>query len=62
MVNGQGTPIQLICYTKPYNNSNFEIEWHFTILWCMSLTIGPLTNFGLLFPVVCFVFVSGQAL
>ena len=31
-------------------------------LWCMSLTIDPLTNFGLLFPVVCFVFASGQAL
>ena len=29
---------------------------------CMSLIIGPLTNFGLLFPVVCFVFVSGQPL
>ena len=27
-----------------------------------SDNIGPLTNFGLLFPVVCFVFVSGQAL
>ena len=26
----------------------------------MSLTIGPLTNFGLLFPVVCFLFVSGK--
>ena len=26
----------------------------------MTLTIGPLTNFGLLFPVVCFVFVLGQ--
>ena len=25
----------------------------------MTLTIGPLTKFGLLFPVVCFVFVSG---
>ena len=33
-----------------------------TILWCMTLIIGPLTQFGLLFPVVCFVFVSGQAL
>ena len=26
----------------------------------MTLTIGPLTTFGLLFPVVCFVFVSGS--
>ena len=34
----------------------------FAILWCMTLTTGPLTNFGLLFPVVWFVFVSGQAL
>ena len=28
----------------------------------MSRTIDPLTNFGSLFQVVCFVFVSGQAL
>ena len=27
-----------------------------------SDNIGPLTNFGLLFPVVCFISVSGQAL
>ena len=27
------------------------------MLWCMTLTSGPLTNFGLLFPGVCFVFV-----
>ena len=47
MVNGQGLPVQLICHTKPW--------WRFAILWCMTLTIGPLTNFGLLFPVVfCF--------
>ena len=33
--------------------------WCFVILWCMTLKLGPLiTNFGLLFPVVCFVFVS----
>ena len=29
--------------------------WCFTILWCLTLTSGSLTNFGLLFPVVCFV-------
>ena len=52
-------PVQLICHTKPYNNRYW---WRFAILWCVTLTIGPLTNFGLLFPVVCFVFVSGQAL
>ena len=23
--------------------------WHFAMLWCMTLTIGPLTNSGLLF-------------
>ena len=28
----------------------------------MTLTIGPLTNFGLLFPVMCFVFVFDQTL
>ena len=26
MVNGQGTPVQLICHTKPYNNRNFQID------------------------------------
>ena len=32
-------------------------KWqHFMILWWMTPTIGPLTNFGLLFLVVCFVF------
>ena len=30
--------------------------------WCMTLTIGPLTDFSLLFPVVCFVFVFDQTL
>ena len=28
--------------------------------WCMTLTTGPLTNFGLLIPVVCFVYVSAK--
>ena len=38
-------------------------KWRrFAILWCMTLTIGPLTNFGLLFLVVCFVFVFDQTL
>ena len=33
------------------------------MLWCMTLTIiGPLTNFDLLFPVMCFVLVFDQTL
>ena len=61
-----------VLYGKPCPFSLFAIQnlikytisnwWHFVILWCTSLTIGSLTNFGLLFPVVCFVAVSGQAL
>ena len=36
--------------------------WCFTILWCMTLTTGPLTNFGWLFPMVWCVFVFDQTL
>ena len=52
-----GERARLICHTKPYNNRNFQIDGasRYFGVW---LTIGPLTNFGLLFPVVCIVFVS----
>ena len=53
MANGQALPVQFLCQTKPYKKYNFQIDGtYFTILWCMTLTIGPLTNFSLLFPVV----------
>ena len=42
----------------PYRTYNFQIDG----LWSLTPKIGPLTDFGLLFPVVCFVSVSGQAL
>ena len=61
MANGQTLPVEFVCHTKPYKNYNFQLM-ALRILSCMTLTFGPLTNFGLLFPVVCFVFVSGQAL
>ena len=52
MVNRQGLPVHLICHTKPYNNHNFKLMALRNRLWCISLTIGPLTNFGLLFLLV----------
>ena len=52
-LNGQGLPVR---HTEPSKKLSFAI------LCCMTLTIGPLTNFGLLFPVVCFVFVFDQTL
>ena len=41
---------------KPYDNRNFKLMALRALVYA-SLTIGPLTNFGLLFPVVCFIFV-----
>ena len=61
MMNGQGLPVQLICHTKPYNNRNFQSNGA-SQYFRMSLKNGPLNNFGLVFPVACFVFVPGQAL
>ena len=47
---------------KAYPFSSSAIQNLIIIAIFKLMTIGPLTNFGLLFPVVCFVFVSGQAL
>ena len=54
MVNGQGS--------SAIPNLIIITIFSLMALWWMILKIGPLTNFGLLFPVVCFDFVSGQAL
>ena len=35
--------------------SQFSNWWHLVMLWCMSVTIGPLTKFGLLLPLARFV-------
>ena len=59
MVSGQGMPVQLICHAKPYNN---QIDGTSRYFGGMTPTTGSLNNFGLLFPVACFVFVSDQAL
>ena len=48
MVNGQDMSVQLIGHTKPYNNFIFQIDGASD-----TSVIGPLTNFGLLFPVMC---------
>ena len=34
----------------------------FTVLWSVALKIGALTKLGLLFPVVCFIYVFDQIL
>ena len=39
VVNGQGLPVQLICHTEPYKNSNFQIDgasWYFGV-WVWRL-------------------------
>ena len=38
-------------------------KWrHFAILWWMALKIGPLTNFGLLFSLACFMLCFDQTI
>lgn len=48
--------------TKPYKNYIFENSGRFAIFWSITLKIRTLTNFDMLFPVVGFIFVFGQAL
>ena len=54
--------MEFICHTEPYKNNNFQIDGASRYFDHLSPKTGSLTNFGLLFPVVCFVIVSGQAL
>ena len=54
--------MEFICHTQTYKNNNFQIDGASRYFDLLSPKTGPLTKFGLLFPVVCFVFVSGQAL
>ena len=61
MVNGQGLSVQPICHTKPYNNRIFKLMALRDTLVYESDNQST-ANFASLFPVVCFVFVSGQAL
>ena len=35
----------------------FYHTWHFSILWSVTLKIGPLTKLGWFFPVSCFVYI-----
>ena len=63
MANGQALPVY---HTETYTNYNFRIHgasWYFYHeAPCITLTTGLLTNPGLLFPGVCFVFVFDQTL
>ena len=46
--------LYVVCHTEPYKKYNFQIDGasQYFGVW---LTIGPLTNFGFLFPVVCYI-------
>ena len=54
--------MEFICHTQPYKNNNFQIDGASRYFDLLSPKTGSLTNFGLLFLVVCLVFVSGQGL
>ena len=57
MVNRQVLPVQLICHKNLIIIAIFKL-----IALGDTLVYESLTNYGLLFPVVCFVFVSGLLL
>ena len=61
-MNEQGLPVQLICHTKSLIIIAIFKMMALRDTLVYQSTIGPLANYGLPFRVVCFVFVSGQAL
>ena len=48
IANGQALPVQFVFHTD-LQKLQFSNWWCFAILWCMTLTTGPLISFGLLF-------------